>query len=128
MADSEKITVNLSAVDLGRIDLLAEEGFYASRADFIRSAIRKELDLQRDQVERTAARRQAVLGVLVHTRDSLEACRERRQQLALHVVGAVQLGDDVTPDLARSTIRSLKVHGALRASPEVKAALADRMG
>ena len=37
---TEKITVNLGLVDLGQIDLLVQEGFYANRTDFIRTAIR----------------------------------------------------------------------------------------
>ena len=39
--DSEKITINLGFVDLGHIDLLVRDGFYANRTDFIRTAIRK---------------------------------------------------------------------------------------
>ena len=38
--DNEKITINLGHVDLGRIDLLVQEGFYGNRSDFIRTAIR----------------------------------------------------------------------------------------
>ena len=39
MTDTEKITINIGSVDLGRIDLLVKEGFYSNRADFIRTAI-----------------------------------------------------------------------------------------
>jgi hypothetical protein len=39
----------------------------------------------------------------------------------------VVIADDVTPDLARATIESITVLGALHASAEVKAALADRL-
>jgi Arc/MetJ-type ribon-helix-helix transcriptional regulator len=45
-ADSEKITINLGFVDLGHIDLLVQEGFYSNRTDFIRTAIRNQLDRQ----------------------------------------------------------------------------------
>jgi Arc/MetJ-type ribon-helix-helix transcriptional regulator len=37
--ETEKLTVNLTPVDLGRIELLVEQGFYANRAEFIRTAI-----------------------------------------------------------------------------------------
>ena len=127
MPDTEKITINLSAVDLGRIDLLAEEGFYSTRTDFIRTAIRKELDVHRDVVEKSVTRRSSVLGVMVYTRRSLEACEKKRQKLDINVVGGVHLSRDIPPDLARRTIHSLKVHGVLRASPAVKDALADRI-
>jgi Arc/MetJ-type ribon-helix-helix transcriptional regulator len=127
MADTEKITINLSAVDLGRIDLLAEEGFYSNRTDFIRAAIRKELDLRSDVVEKSVTRRASALGVVAYTRRTLEDCAKKRQKLEINVVGGVHLSHDITPDLARRTIRSLKVHGVLRASQAVKDALADRI-
>jgi metal-responsive CopG/Arc/MetJ family transcriptional regulator len=127
MADSEKITINLSAVDLGRIDLLAEEGFYSNRTDFIRTAIRKEIESHRDVVEKSVTRRALAVGVLAFTRRSLEQYEKKRQKLDINVVGAVHLSRDVTPDLARRTIQSLKVHGILRASPQVKEALGDRI-
>jgi Arc/MetJ-type ribon-helix-helix transcriptional regulator len=127
VSDTEKITINLSAVDLGRIDLLAEEGFYSNRTDFIRSAIRKELDVHRHVVEQSVTRRSSALGVVVYSRRSLEACEKKRQKLDINVVGAVHLSRDITPELARRTIHSLKVHGVLRASQAVKDALADRM-
>lgn len=127
MSDTEKITINLSAVDLGRVDLLAEEGFYSNRTDFIRTAIRKELDAHGDVVKQSVSRRASVLGVMVHTRSSLEECRKKKQRLDIKVVGGVYLSDDIPPDLALATIHSLKVHGVLRASQAVKDALADRI-
>jgi len=127
MADTEKITVNLSAVDLGRIDLLADEGFYSNRTDFIRTAIRKALDAHRDVVEKSATRRSSVIGVAVYTRRDLEAREQRHQQLDVNVIGGAYFAPDVPPDLARRTIRSLKVFGVLRASPAVRDALADRI-
>ena len=39
----EKITINVGYVDLGQIDLLVQEGFYANRTDLIRTAIRNQL-------------------------------------------------------------------------------------
>jgi Arc/MetJ-type ribon-helix-helix transcriptional regulator len=127
MADTEKITINVSAVDLGRIDLLAEEGFYTNRTDFIRTAIRKELDAHRDVVEKSVTRRSSALGFVVHTRRSLEDCEKKRQKLELKVVGGLHLADDIPPELARRTIQSIKVYGVLRASEAVKQALSDRI-
>jgi hypothetical protein len=47
--------------------------------------------------------------------------------LDVRVLGLASIAGDVTPELARATIASLAVLGALHASPGVKAALADRM-
>ena len=40
---SEKITINIGLVDRGESDLLVDEGFFANRTDFIRTAIRRQL-------------------------------------------------------------------------------------
>ena len=42
--DTEKITINLGYVDLGHFDLMVQEGFYSNRTDFIRTAIRNQLE------------------------------------------------------------------------------------
>ena len=52
-SDSEKITINLGYVDLGHIDLLVQEGFYSNRTDFIRTAIRNQLDRHNDAVRKS---------------------------------------------------------------------------
>jgi hypothetical protein len=46
--------------------------------------------------------------------------------LHIHVLGLARIAPDVTPELARATIASVGVLGALHASAAVKAALADR--
>jgi Arc/MetJ-type ribon-helix-helix transcriptional regulator len=127
MADTEKITINLSATDLGRIDLLAEEGFYSNRTDFIRTAIRKELDSHDDVVQKSVVRREMVLGIVSHSRRTLERCLGKKVKLDIQVVGGLFLGKDVTPELALAAIKSVKVYGVLRASPAVKDALASRI-
>ena len=125
--DSEKITINLGYVDLGQIDLMVAEGFYSNRTDFIRTAIRNQLERHADAMKRSVAHKSLDLGLRHYSRDDLEAVLARGQTLHIHVLGLASLADDVTPELARATIESVVVLGALRATPEVKAALADRM-
>jgi Arc/MetJ-type ribon-helix-helix transcriptional regulator len=124
--DLEKVTVNLGYVDLGHIDLMVHEGFYSNRTDFIRTAIRNQLERHCDVVKQSVARNTLDLGLRHYTRADLEAVRAERQTLNLHVLGLLSIAPDVTPELARATIASLSVLGALHASPEVKEALADR--
>ena len=125
--DSEKITINLGYVDLGHIDLMVQEGFYSNRTDFIRTAIRNQLDRHADVAKRSVARQSLDLGLRHYSRDDLEAVRAAGQTLQIHVLGLASIAGDVTPELARATIASVVVLGALHASPAVKAALADRM-
>jgi Arc/MetJ-type ribon-helix-helix transcriptional regulator len=124
--DTEKITINVGYVDLGQVDLMVREGFYSNRTDFIRTAIRNQLDRHADVVKRSAARKSLDLGLRHYSREDLEAARDSGEQLHIHVLGLATIAPDVTPQLARDAIASVVVLGALHASTAVKAALADR--
>ena len=126
-AESEKITINVGFVDLGRIDLLVREGFYSNRTDFIRTAIRNQLASHADAVKQSIVRRTLELGLRRFGRDELEAVKAKGGRLNIQVVGLATIDDDVTPELARAAIESVTVLGALHASKEIKAALADRI-
>jgi Arc/MetJ-type ribon-helix-helix transcriptional regulator len=123
---TEKITINLGLVDLGEIDLLVGEGFYANRTDFIRSAIRRQLETRSGAVQDTVARRTLELGSVQYTRAQLEKLRAAGKTVHLRVLGLGSIANDVPVDLALATIESVEVLGAFRASREVKAALASR--
>jgi len=125
-AESEKITINLGFVDLGQVDLLVEDGFYSNRTDFIRTAIRNQLLTHGEVLKKSVARREMVLGLQRYSRKDLENVVAAGEKLQIHVLGLAMIDDDVTPQLARQAIASIAVLGALRASAEVKAALADR--
>ncbi len=123
---SEKITINVGLVDLGQIDLLVGEGFFANRTDFIRTAIRRQLDSRADAVASTVARRTLTLGTQHLTRRDLEQLAEAGEMIELRVLGLATVADDVDPALALATIASVEVLGAFRAPRAVKAALAPR--
>lgn len=125
--DSEKITINLGFVDLGQIDLIVRDGFYSNRSDFIRTAIRKELERHGEIVKTSLARETMHLGLRRFGREELEATVAAGQTLKIHVLGLASIASDVSPELARRAVASVDVLGAFEASPAVKAALADRM-
>ncbi|HVG49357.1 MAG TPA: CopG family transcriptional regulator [Rubellimicrobium sp.] len=125
--ETEKITINLGFVDLGQIDLLVQEGFYSNRTDLIRMAIRRELDRHNEAVKQSVARHQLDLGLRHYSRADLDAIKAAGETLHIQVLGLAVIAPDVTPDLARDTIASIHVLGALSAPPAVKAALADRI-
>ena len=126
-ADSEKITINLGYVDLGHIDLLVQDGFYSNRTDFIRTAIRNQIERHGDAVRQSVARKRLSLGLSHYSRQDLEAVKAAGERLDIQVLGLASIGLDVTPELARQTIASVQVLGALHASAAVKNALSDRM-
>jgi len=125
-AESEKITINLGYVDLGHVDLMVQDGFYSNRTDFIRTAIRNQLDRHADVVRQSVARKSLDLGLRHYTRGELEAVLSRGDKLHINVLGLASIALDVTPELARGAIASVTVLGALHASAAVKAALVDR--
>lgn len=125
--DSEKVTINLGHIEAGQIELLVLEGFYANRSDFIRTATRNLIDRHALVVDQAMARRRVVIGLYRFGQPELEVLRSRGEALDIRVLGLAVIEPDVTPDLARATIRSVSVLGAFQCSPAVKAALSDRM-
>lgn len=127
LPDTEKITINVGAIDLGHIDLLVQEGFYSNRTDLIRTAIRNQLATHAEVLRQTVARRTLVLGLQDYSKRDLEAVRKSGTKLRIQALGLVRIAEDVSPGLARDTIESIAVLGALQASAAVKAALNDRI-
>lgn len=126
-ADTEKITINLGHVDLGRIDLLVREGFYTNRTDFIRTAIRAQLATDTRAVTRSVERHRFEMGLFDIRRADLEALRETGEMLHLRVLGLARIADDVSVELALAAIGSIEVLGSLQASKDIKAALEGRI-
>ncbi|MBB4226648.1 CopG family transcriptional regulator [Rhizobium mongolense] len=126
-SESEKVTINLGYVDLGRIDLLVQEGFYSNRSDFIRTAVRNQLGIEGEAVKQSIVRHTLELGLRNYSRADLESVKAAGERLHIKVVGLARIAPDVTPDLALATIESITVLGALQASAELKSALADRI-
>ena len=127
MADTEKITINMSAVDLGKVDLLVQEGLYSNRTDFIRTAIRSQLDKHTLEIQQSVTRNSYVIGVLVFDRSDLKKYKQKGEKVKWTIVGLLHLANDITPELALEVIESIQVRGIFQASAQVKAALADRI-
>ncbi|MFN4155329.1 MAG: CopG family transcriptional regulator [Paracoccaceae bacterium] len=125
--ESEKLTINLGFVDLGQIELLVQEGFYSNRSDFIRTAIRNQIERHAETVRQIVIRKSVDLGLRHITRDELVTAQAAGQMLDIRVLGLVVVAPDVTADLARDTISALSILGTLHAPAAVKTALVDRI-
>jgi Arc/MetJ-type ribon-helix-helix transcriptional regulator len=125
--ETEKITINLGPIDLGQIDLLVQEAFYTNRTDFIRTAIRNQLQTHAEVVKQAVSRQSMALGLRHYTRAELEAVRNAGEQLSIQVLGLASVAHDVSAELARAAIASVHVLGMFQASADVKSALADRI-
>ena len=125
--DNEKITINLGFVDLGRIDLLVQEGFYSNRSDLIRTAIRNQLESHVEVVSKSLERHTMELGLRDYSVADLQAVRDAGEVLHIKVVGLARFDPEISPELALATIGSITVLGALQASADIRTALADRI-
>ena len=125
--ESEKLTINLGYVDLGQIDLLVAEGFYANRSDFIRTAIRNHLGTHGEALRQVVARKMLVLGLQHFSVSDLTRVQAAGEKLQIRVLGLASIAPDVSAELAADTIESITILGALQASPAVRAALAGRI-
>jgi Arc/MetJ-type ribon-helix-helix transcriptional regulator len=127
LPDSDKVTVNVGLVDLAQMDLLVAEGFYSNRTDFVRTAIRNQLQVHGEAIRQTVLRKRYVMGMHRYSRHELEQVVAAGQQLEIHVLGLAAIDDDVTPALAQAAIASVQVLGAFIAAPATREALADRI-
>jgi Arc/MetJ-type ribon-helix-helix transcriptional regulator len=127
LPDSDKVTVNVGLVDLGQMDLLVNEGFYSNRTDFVRTAIRNQLQAHADALRQIIVLKRYVLGQYRYARRELEEVVAAGRRLDIHVLGLAVIEDEVTPELASAAIDSVQVLGAFIASPAVKQALAGRI-
>ena len=142
MTASEKITINLSVVDLGKIDLMTEEGFYTNRTDFIRTGIKQLLLQHENETNQAVSRMKAAdelrssgdigtkhafaVGVMAFSASDLKHVLADNKRISINIICLLRLNNDVTPKLANQAIKSIKVRGAFRGPADVKKILADR--
>lgn len=138
----EKLTINLPPIEIARIDILIEAGYYPSRSEFIRAAIRKTLDTHQDFVTKKLDKiastsleesddgeiisRISGVGIYNLSKETFERTIEQGKKMKINVVGMLNLGKDVTPEHIRKAVESARVYGIVRASPKVKAVLQDK--
>src|SRR5688500_14457061 len=111
--DDEKVTLNIGSVDLGRIDLLVREGMYSSRTDFIRDAIRGQLERHTKLVDEVVSRKEYVVGFTQFNRADLERLRDKGQRLSVRVVGMLRFARDVPLDLVAEVVEDITVLGSM---------------
>lgn len=127
MPNTEKITINMPAVDLGKVDLLVQEGLYSNRTDFIRTAIRNLLDKHTLEIQQSVTRHSYGIGVFSYSRADLERLKTKGDRIKFTVIGMLTLDSDIPVELATEVIESIQVHGIFNASEPLKVALADRI-
>ena len=123
MPDTEKISFNMSVVDLGQVDLLVDQGFYSSRTDFLIAAVRRQIESHSIAVRKAVEQKVMTVGMTIINRVELENRIAAKSPLSIRVGGVLKIEDDVTPELIRDGIKAVSVFGKIRAKPEVMGAL-----
>ena len=133
---TEKITVNLSAVELAQIDFLVERGLYASRSDFIRLATRKQSEEHKKEIENfvdfssQGGMLELVegsgdlkiwgLGVVFINQDEVERLIRTSGKIDIRVIGVLNIDKAIDPEQFKGLLKRVKVSGKIVATPEIK--------
>ncbi len=124
---TEKVTFNVHAIDLGDIDLLIESGMYKNRDEFLSKAIERQLTKNERKIELLTERYGYYLGIVTYGKKDLEKVLRDNMKLELKIIGMLNLKDDITPDLATRTIKSIKVLGIFKSDDILKEVLKDKI-
>ena len=141
----EKITINLPPIEIARMDILIEAGYYPNRTEFIRTAIRETLDLHREFIakqidnfaspqerellgEKVSPKSVFAVGVSTISKSTFENAIAEGKELKIRIVGMLNIPKDVSPEHIEKAVESIKVYGILRASPKVRKALLKKGG
>ena len=124
-SNTEKITININIVDLGYIDLLVNEGHYSSRTEFIKTAIKRQLEYEDDSVKMSVRKKiergsRVEIGVGGFTREELETLNKENKKIKVIFVGYFSLPDDIDLELLEKTVESIKVFGICKCKKEIK--------
>ena len=124
--ETEKVCVNMSAAELGTIDVLVAQGLYTSRSDVIRAGVRAITE-EHEPALRRATEHATTIGLALLFRRDLERAVREGKRLKVFVVGILRIDSSVTPDLADEAIEQIQVLGSLKAPQAVLDRLGDRI-
>lgn len=127
MSRTEKITVNLNVVDLGKVDLLVDQGLYSNRTDLIKTAIRNQIAEHSQIVDQVVTESAYSIGIRWFDKKELEKVLAENKKLNITQIGMLSLAEDVDSELALKTINSINIKGVFRANDDVVAALKNRI-
>ncbi|MCL2531756.1 MAG: hypothetical protein FWE40_06335 [Oscillospiraceae bacterium] len=128
--ETEKITINLGVVELAQVDALVEQGLYANRSDLIRTAIRKQLETHKEDIERSLIPMgskkdwQWMVGIGGVEKSVLEEWTEQNEKMNISAVGVFIVPKNISAELFEKSIAKCIVRGKLVASDEIKEVIA----
>jgi Arc/MetJ-type ribon-helix-helix transcriptional regulator len=126
--ETEKLCVNLSAAEIGKIDVLVARGLYTNRSDVVRGGLYRVFSEHDREIEQVRHQLGAmVLGFSLMTKDQLQEAVAAGTALDFKVIGILQVADDVTPELALDGVHEIHLLGSMRGPKPVLDALGSRV-
>ncbi len=126
--ETEKLCVNLSAAEIGKIDVLVAQGLYVNRSDVVRGGLHRVFAEHGREIEQVRHQLGAMgLGYALLTRQQLQEAVTNGTKLDFRIIGILQVADDVTPELALDGVHEILLLGSLRGPKPVLDALAPRV-
>jgi Arc/MetJ-type ribon-helix-helix transcriptional regulator len=126
--ETEKLCVNLSAAEIGKIDVLVAQGLYMNRSDVVRGGLYRVFSEHDQEIEQVRHKLGAmVLGYALMTREQLEEAVAEGTKLDFRIIGILQVAEDVTPELALEGVHEILLLGSLRGPKAVLDAVSDRV-
>lgn len=125
--ETEKLTINLGVVELAQIDVLVEQGVFSNRSDFMRTAIRKELDVYGDRMEIAPILTSGkdnwtkTVGILSISKKMLEKLAGDGERINISVIGMLLIDAGVSAQLFKQTVDTVLIRGKVIAPDEIKA-------
>lgn len=123
--NTEKVSVNVNVVDVGKMELLVEKGIYTNKTDFMIKAITNELNKNEHILDSTIKEMDTdvhvQIGKVHYDKDKLLSMRAANTGNKLYVIGRLIIDQDVPLALAKDTLLSIKVFGPSKMTPELKA-------
>lgn len=118
--NTEKLTININHVDLGKIDLLVDNGFYTNRTDFIRNAIRESLSKHGDYVEKLIEKSSSFIGVIKLSNQDLLRYEEKKEKHNIKVIGLLVIDQNIDFELLKKTVSTIKAKGTIIADKKIR--------
>ena len=105
---NEKVSFNISQIDLGKIDYLIENGFYGNRTEFIRAAIKRELNTSDKWLNNEFIAKQIEMGNVTINKSNLSLYDKPTN---LIVIGKLTIDNDILLEDLKDVFKTIKIFG-----------------
>jgi Arc/MetJ-type ribon-helix-helix transcriptional regulator len=124
----EKISLNMPISELGRIDALIEAGITPNRTEFIRKAVRKELEQNMEYIEKIAPTSPTQdnifsIGVNGLSKNKIDECIANKISLEIRMIGLLVVSKKISPAELDAVVKYCKVFGSIKATKPQKEVL-----